>query len=177
MIKVLLVVRDPMLGNALAIGMEYHFGALVTRAMTGTLGAEALEHERLDLAVVDVFLPDISGFELAETAANRNIPVLLATGDAEVEAKLREHGYPYLANSVIFDDLPYQAAVIMTDPAENVQAVKVSAAKLRAAADALVSSSRRQQVQAKSWVRGRRLSSGGRARAGGRPSASPVGRG
>jgi DNA-binding response OmpR family regulator len=96
MIKVLLVVRDPMLGNVLAIGMDCHFGALVTRAMTP--GVEALEHERFDLAVLDVLLPDISGFELAETAANRNIPVLLATGDAEVEAKLQEHGYPYLAN-------------------------------------------------------------------------------
>jgi CheY-like chemotaxis protein len=146
MIKVLLVVPDPMLGNSLAIQMECYFGALITQAMNGTLGAEALEKERFDLAVLDVFLPDISGFELAETAANRSIPVLLATGDATVEAKLREHGYPYLANSMIFNDLPYRAARIMTNPAENIHAVRVSAAKLRAAADAFMSSPRHEQA-------------------------------
>jgi CheY-like chemotaxis protein len=146
MIKVLLAIHDPILGNSLAIAMECHFGAKVTRAMTGTLGAEAIEHETFDLAVVDVSLPDISGFELAETAANRKIPVLLATRDAVVEDKLREHGFPYLANSMIFNDLPYWAAVIMTNPAENIQAVKMSAAKLRAAVDAFMSSSRREQA-------------------------------
>jgi CheY-like chemotaxis protein len=146
MIKVLLVVHDPMLGNILAVGMECHFDVLITRAMTGTLGAEALEREKFDLAVLDVFLPDISGFELAEIAADRDIPVLLATGDAVVEATLRKHSFPYLANSVIFNDLPYRAAVIMNNPAENIRAVKASAAKLRAAADALMSSPRREQA-------------------------------
>jgi CheY-like chemotaxis protein len=146
MIKVLLVVHDPMLGNSLAIGLECHFGARITRAMTGTLGAEALERERFDLAVLDVFLPDISGFELAEIAVGRNIPVLLATGDAKVEATLRKHGYPCLANSVIFNDLPYRAAMIMTNPADNIRAVTASAARLRAAAGALMSSPRREQA-------------------------------
>jgi len=36
--------------------------------------------------------------------------------------------------------------MIMTNPAENIRAVKTSAAMLRAAAEVLMSSSRRQQV-------------------------------
>jgi CheY-like chemotaxis protein len=138
MTKALIIVRDPMACHAIAIGMEHHFGAVVTCAMTGTLGAEAIAHGIFDLAVIDTFLPDISGLELAESAANRFTPVLLVTGGPDVKIKLQKHGYPYLATPVfLLDDLAYQAALIMTHPDENIRRVKASAARLRATADGL----------------------------------------
>jgi CheY-like chemotaxis protein len=138
MTKALIIVRDPMACHVIAIGMEHHFGAIVTCAMTGTLGAEAIAHGIFDLAVIDTFLPDISGFELAESAAKRFTPVLLVTGDPDVEIKLQKHGYPYLTTPVfLLDDFAYQAAMIMTHSDENIRRVKASAARLRETADGL----------------------------------------
>ena len=37
-------------------------------------------------------MPEISGFKLAERAANRNIPSLLCTGHPDAMTKLQEHG-------------------------------------------------------------------------------------
>ena len=57
--------------------------AVVRSASTGTLGAEAIETGAFDLAIIDVLMPELSGYELAKRAANKNIPALLCTGHPE----------------------------------------------------------------------------------------------
>jgi CheY-like chemotaxis protein len=114
---------------AIAIGMEHYFGAVVTCAMTGTLGAEAIARGIFDLAVIDTFLPDISGFELAESAANRFTP--------RPACHWRPRRQDQTPKARLLDDLAYQAALIMTHSDENIRRVKASAARLRATADGL----------------------------------------
>jgi DNA-binding response OmpR family regulator len=47
----------------------------------------AIEKVGFDLAIIDVNLPEISGYELARRAANRNIPTLLSSGHPDADAK------------------------------------------------------------------------------------------
>lgn len=58
---------------------------------------QAIETAGFDLAIIDVNMPEISGYELARRAANRNIPTLLSTGHPDADIKLRDVQCPYLA--------------------------------------------------------------------------------
>jgi CheY-like chemotaxis protein len=49
-----------------------------------------METAGFDLAIIDVNMPEISGYELARRAANRNIPALLSSCHPHAGAKLKE---------------------------------------------------------------------------------------
>ena len=55
--------------------LERHGFAVVAEAETGTTGIERAQQHRLDLALVDVQLPDIDGFEVAEHLSRLEVPV------------------------------------------------------------------------------------------------------
>jgi DNA-binding NtrC family response regulator len=137
MTKVLVVDSNPLVCDLVADIMEVDLAAEVKRAMTGTLAAEAIEGGAFDLAIIDVFMPGNSGFNLAERAANRNIPSLLCTGHPDALAQLQEHNYPYVAKPFRVADLVYEAAKAITASAENIARVKASAAKMLATAEGL----------------------------------------
>ena len=158
MTKVLVVDNDPMVCEVVADLMEVDLAAEVKRAMTGALAAEAIDGGAFDLAIIDVFMPEISGFKLAERAANRNIPSLLCTGHPDALTKLQEHGYPHVAKPFNVADLLHEAAKAITATAENIARVKASAAKLQATAEGLkgaIDESRRLVKQSKALVAGR----------------------
>jgi DNA-binding NtrC family response regulator len=155
MTKVLVVDTNPMVCDLVADLLEVDLAAEVRRAMTGTLAAEAIDGDAFDLAIIDVFMPEISGFKLAERAANKNIPSLLCTGHPDALARLQEHGYPYLAKPFKVADLIHEAAKAITATAENIARVKASAAKLQATAEGLkdaIAESRRLVKQSKALV-------------------------
>jgi DNA-binding NtrC family response regulator len=137
MTKVLVVDNDPLVCDLVADLMEVDLAAEVKRAMTGTLAAEAIDGGAFDLAIIDVFMPEISGLELAARAANRNIPSLLCTGHPDALAQLQEHDYPHLAKPFRVADLVHEAAKAITAAAENIARVKASAAKMLATAKGL----------------------------------------
>ena len=134
MTKVLVVDNDPLVCDLVVDLMEVDLAAEVRRAMTGRLAAEAIEGGSFDLAIIAVLMPEISGFELAERAANRNIPSLLCTGHPEAMAQLQEHGYPYVAKPFKVADLLHEAAKTISATAENIARVKAAAASLQATA-------------------------------------------
>jgi len=135
--KVLVVETDPVVCDVIADTMEVEHAALVRTASTGTLGADALEREAFDLVIIDVFIPDMSGFALAERAANKNIPSLLCTGHPDALAQLRKYGCPHLAKPFTIADLVYESARTIANTTENIHRVKASIAKLRATTDGL----------------------------------------
>jgi CheY-like chemotaxis protein len=57
---------------------------------TGSLALQAIETAGFDLAIIDVNMPEISGYELARRAANRNIPTLLSSCHPHAGAKFKE---------------------------------------------------------------------------------------
>jgi CheY-like chemotaxis protein len=132
MTKVLVVDNDPLVCDFVADLVEVELAAEVKRAMTGAFAAQAIDGGAFDLAIIDVFMPEISGLVLAERAANRNIPALLCTGHPDALAQLQEHGYPHLAKPFKAADLIHESAKAITAAAENIARVKASAARLQA---------------------------------------------
>ena len=55
--------------------LERHGFAVVAEAETGIRGIERAQEHRPDLVLVDVQLPDIDGFEVAERLSQLDIPV------------------------------------------------------------------------------------------------------
>ena len=73
--QVLLVDDNRDFRSAARLLLERHGFAVVAEAETGISGVErALEHHP-DLALVDVQLPDIDGFEVAERLSRLEVPV------------------------------------------------------------------------------------------------------
>jgi DNA-binding response OmpR family regulator len=137
---ILVIEDDPEVCDLLGEVLEVHLGAVVRRASTGTLGAEAIETAGFDLAIIDMGLPGISGFELAKRAADKNIPALLCTGHPDALATLKAHGCPHLAKPFKPEELVYQAAKIITRTAETIYLLKASLARLQATAESLQAS-------------------------------------
>ena len=98
---------------------------------------QAIETAGFDLAIIDVNMPEISGYELARRAANRNIPTLLTSGHPDADIKLKEYECPYLAKPYRVADLICEAAEAITHADENIRRIKASLAKLEATTEGL----------------------------------------
>jgi two-component system, OmpR family, response regulator len=67
-------------------------GYRVIKAINGKEGLDILEHELPDLAIIDVMMPIMDGFQLTKIIREQyNIPVLLLTAKGKLEDK--EKGY------------------------------------------------------------------------------------
>lgn len=55
-----------------------------------------IEHDKPDVALVDVVLPDVSGLQLASTMTGLGIPVLMFTGDLDSQRRLGAAGIRFL---------------------------------------------------------------------------------
>jgi DNA-binding NtrC family response regulator len=134
---ILVVENDPDVSNFLINTLEVEFSAIVRAAGTGTLAAEAIETGAFDLAIIEVLTTEVSGYELANRAANKNIPALLYTGHPDALARLEECDCPHLAKPFKIAELVYEAATIITHAAQNIHRVRASLAKLQKTAAGL----------------------------------------
>jgi two-component system, OmpR family, copper resistance phosphate regulon response regulator CusR len=74
--------------------IQFHLkksGYLVTTVKTGAQALEEARHKRYDLIVLDIGLPDVSGFEVLHQLRSESyeIPVLILTGQVEIEDRVR----------------------------------------------------------------------------------------
>jgi CheY-like chemotaxis protein len=81
-----LVCEDELLIRIEVAEILQQLGHAVTVSATAAEAKEALAEQKYNVFVVDIELPDMSGFELAKLArlANPDIGVVFATGHAEV---------------------------------------------------------------------------------------------
>lgn len=87
----LLVVDDEEgIRSMLTMALEF-LGYTVTNAATGRQALEAISRQSPDLVLLDVNLPDISGFDVCRTLRERGvgIPVLFLTGLGRVDDRVR----------------------------------------------------------------------------------------
>ncbi|MBP5987301.1 MAG: diguanylate cyclase [Azonexus sp.] len=104
----ILVVEDSR--SSLAVLLQYvkHFGATAISAENGASALDAFSRERPDLVLLDVVLPDISGFEVAQKIRALEIPgdwtpiiFLSSLGeDVNIEQGIAAGGDDYLAKPV-----------------------------------------------------------------------------
>lgn len=91
--KLLIVEDDPALGRSIQRNTRPYFDIIATESLETAL--EAIEHRHAELAaaVVDIGLPDGSGFEVVEAlrSRDRNLPVLILTASNDPATINRAH--------------------------------------------------------------------------------------
>ncbi|MBN1819962.1 MAG: response regulator transcription factor [Prolixibacteraceae bacterium] len=82
--KILIVDDEPDIVRGLKYNFEFE-GYIVETAENGILGFEKLTKEKFDLAVLDVMMPGMSGFDLCRSIRQKGIkiPVILLTAKGE----------------------------------------------------------------------------------------------
>jgi DNA-binding response OmpR family regulator len=81
--RVLLVEDDPSIREMAALGLA-NAGFRVTPCADGREGLERLRHDTFDLAVLDVMLPSLDGFEITrEVRKDNRIPIVMLTARAD----------------------------------------------------------------------------------------------
>ena len=99
--------------------------------MTGALGAEMLQQQHFDLALIDVELPDASGIALAEIATNENTPVVFMSGNLNVIDGLSDWDMPYLEKPFRLAALQAEAAWVMDDTQNQLQRIWETLLRIR----------------------------------------------
>jgi DNA-binding response OmpR family regulator len=137
MTAILVVERDPAFAFALADAFASDLAAHVRCVDTGRLAAGLIETGTYDLAIIDANMPEISGFELARRAANRNVPALLCSGNPDTLQKLADFEVPHFAKPLAPDLLILEAARVITQAQTNIRKVRETCTKLLAASGRL----------------------------------------
>lgn len=88
MIKILIVEDERPIADLLDMSLT-SAGYVCECADNGRTAADAAEHKRYDLVLLDVMLPGIDGFELMEYFAPREIPVIFITARDSVKDRIR----------------------------------------------------------------------------------------
>ena len=135
--KLLIIDDEPMVCLMLTDAFEHDFAAKVACANSGASGAQMISNTVYDLAIIDVVLPQASGFDLALLAANQNIPVLLNSGHPAKTPLLKEFEFPHLEKPFSINSLLFETRQILQDAAKNIRQVKASSARMIASAEAL----------------------------------------
>jgi two-component system OmpR family response regulator len=88
--RVLVVDDEPNIADVVAMALRYQ-GFEVETAADGTAALMAVDRFRPDLLVLDIMLPDIEGFEVADRLRGRgnDVPIIFLTARDASEDKLR----------------------------------------------------------------------------------------
>jgi DNA-binding response OmpR family regulator len=91
-VKILLVDDDPDLLDVTGFALQ-QAGFLVVKAADGLAALDAFQREQPDLAVLDINMPRMTGFELAEKLRERSrIPLIMLTARSEEADVVRALG-------------------------------------------------------------------------------------
>ena len=107
--RILIVDDEPMIRDLLSQALQI-MGHSVETCSSGRKALEILEAEGFDLVMLDVGLPDITGFEaMASIKANSpQTPVILISGDAADQSKakaLAKGASAYVVKPIRLEDL------------------------------------------------------------------------
>lgn len=88
MIKVLIVEDDKAISNLIEMSLE-DVGYICECVYNGMDAANKIDEKKFDLILLDVMLPEISGFELMDYIREDQIPVIFLTAKASLEDKVK----------------------------------------------------------------------------------------
>lgn len=89
MISILVVDDDPNLRKLVRVYLEQN-GYLVTEATDGEAASVSLLHQPVDLAIVDLMMPNKDGFQLAEEIrSDYDIPIIMLTARGSLTDKAK----------------------------------------------------------------------------------------
>ena len=85
--SILIVEDDEAIAGMIAINLKAA-GYVTSICYDGLTAAEALTKENYDLALLDIMLPGIDGFEVFEVAKKVNVPAIFLTAKDDIESKV-----------------------------------------------------------------------------------------
>lgn len=88
MYKILAVEDNPSILNLIRMSLE-RAGYSCVCAQDGLQAVDLLEEQTFDLALLDIMLPDLDGYELLEYIRPLKIPVIFLTAKADVKDKVK----------------------------------------------------------------------------------------
>jgi len=120
--RVLVVEDEPKISQLLKSYLEANGYEVETQA-TGQAGLDAAKERRPDLVVLDLRLPDISGFEVSDhlrrVYSHEALPILMVTAMDRAEDRERgfEHGADaYIAKPFDFSSVAMQIGLLLSGP-------------------------------------------------------------
>lgn len=85
--KILIIEDEPDISNILKYALTKE-NFTVRCAYEGCQGLEIMEEFKADLIILDVMLPDISGFQLCRTLGKYNAPIIMVTARNDIVDKI-----------------------------------------------------------------------------------------
>ncbi len=98
----------------------------VSTVYNGEQALSVFESDRPDLLVLDAVLPGMRGTELAAHAVERDIPIVLMTGEPAMGERLRELGWPHLSKPFSMTQLVGEIRQVIDDVNTNLDLVRRS---------------------------------------------------
>jgi DNA-binding response OmpR family regulator len=127
----ILVIDDqPDICAIVQLGLEELGHYRVSVARTGDQALPLLDGDRPDLVLLDALLPGMTGIQFAARAVSREIPVLIMTGEGEMETRLDSVGWPYLRKPFHLDALILEVRAAMTQAQANMRTIRQSLERL-----------------------------------------------
>lgn len=88
MTEILIVEDEKNISNLIKMALS-QMGYMCDCAYDGKSGADMIEHKRYDIILLDIMLPEISGYELIEYIKNYEIPVIFITAKSDTKDKVK----------------------------------------------------------------------------------------
>ena len=133
-VNILLIEDDPVITEFLCTGLRYE-GYEVANENTGTTGLEALRQGAFDLLILDIKLPDISGFDVCRKARSRgiDIPILMLTVKKEISDRVKgldSGADDYLTKPFNFEELLARIRALLRRSGKKQEVTKIQAADI-----------------------------------------------
>jgi CheY-like chemotaxis protein len=90
----------------------------------GDTATEILEQEHLDLAVIDVVMPERLGFDVVCEAARCNVPGLLISGYDEADSWCERFGVPHLKKPFGLQSFVELTEFVLADKETNIARIR-----------------------------------------------------
>jgi two-component system alkaline phosphatase synthesis response regulator PhoP len=132
--RILLVEDEEHLLEALKLNLELE-GYHVTTATDGKKALKAFKEERLNLVILDVMLPEIDGFKVAETIRleNAEVPILFLTAKNTSEdrvAGLKRGADDYLTKPFNLEELILRVGILVKRSLKNDEQKQLNSYKI-----------------------------------------------
>lgn len=135
-LRMLIVEDNPHVADVLIDECEMALGAEVVAVETGDMALQFLARSPPTLALVELALPDMSGFEVARCAANNDVPAIVMSGHPEKMLLCEEHRFPHLRKPFSIFQLTSLATQVVREAEQNIAQLQRSYARLKATMEA-----------------------------------------